>query len=371
MDQADPRCRPLFARFPALIGKLPWMPLADLPSPVQKLEKAGAALGVSDLWMKRDDINSKLYGGNKPRKFEFLFADARAKGATAVMTLGSAGSNHGVATTLFCRHLGFDPWLALVPQPVLTYARRNILVNHALGAKFMFSGNDVFNVANILRFYAGQRLRGAKAPYFMFFGGSAPRGNVGFVDAALELAEQVSRGETPLPRYIFVTTGSCGTHAGLLVGLRLLGLPTEVIGVRIVPKAVTNRAAVALHANLIVRLLRSYDPSFPKMHFRAGEIHLLDNFYGGQYARPTREGKEAIRFLKETEGLPLDPTYTGKSFAGMIDFIRRLPDKNAPILYWQTLNAVDLSPHIPRDVPADLPAPLKRYFTEPLYDPEL
>ncbi len=371
MNETDPRCRLLFARYPGLIGKLPWMPLSDLPSPVQQLEKAGAAIGAANLWMKRDDLNSKIYSGNKPRKFEFLFADARAKGATAVMTLGSAGSNHGAATTLFCRHLGFQPWLAVVPQPVLSYVRQNILVNHSLGAKFLFSSNDVFNVLNILKFYAGQRMRGEPSPYFMFFGGSAPLGNVGFVEAALEIAAQVKAGLLPLPRYIFVTTGSCGTHAGLLVGLRLAGLPCEVVGVRIVPKFVTNKPVVALHANLIVRLLRSLDPSFPRMHFRTSEIRLLDDFYGGQYGRPTPEGKEAIRLLRETEGLPLDPTYTGKSFAGMTDFIRRLPDRNVPMLYWQTLNAVDLSAQASTATPADLPEPLQHYFSEPLYDPEL
>ncbi len=371
MTEVDPRVRPLFDRYPALVGKIPWMPLGDFPSPVTLLAKAGAALGAPNLWMKRDDLNSQLYSGNKVRKFEYLFADARAKGARAVMTLGSAGSNHGAATTIFCRHLGFEPWLALVPQPVLSYVRRNILVNHSLKAQFMFSSNDVFNVANILRFYAGKKMRGEEAPYFMFFGGSAPLGNVGFVDAAFELANQIQAGVLPLPRYIFVTTGSCGTHAGLLVGLRAAGLPCEVIGVRIVPKAVTNKPVVALHANLIARLLHRLDPAFQPLRFHTSEIRLLDDYYGGQYGRPTREGKEAIRLLRETEDLPLDPTYTGKSFAGLIGYVRRLADKNVPILYWQTLNTVDLSPHIPATVPADLPEPLRHYFTDPLYDPDL
>ena len=354
-----------------MIGRVPWMPLADLPTPVQRLEKLGAQLGVTEFWIKRDDLDSTIYSGNKPRKFEFIFADAKQKGRSEVVTLGSAGSNHGAATCLFCRKLGFQPILALTPQPVLSYVRQNILVNCFQQAKIVLAGNMVTCVLKIIGMYLRCYVTGKTPPYFMFFGGSSVLGNIGFVEAGLELAAQIEAGALPMPKYLFVTTGSCGTHAGLLVGLRLAGLPIEVIGVRIVPKIVTNRYVVAWHANRTVRCLRRLDPSFPVMRFRAAEINLLDDFYGGEYGRPTSEGKAAIRLLQETEGMKLDPTYTGKTFAGILDFINRRHITHEPILFWQTLNGVSLDDCSSKASPEALPAQLRRYFKEPLYDPDL
>lgn len=371
MEKTDPCNRHLFRRYPGLIGKLPWMPLADLPSPVQKLEKLGAHLGLTDLWMKRDDLNSTLYAGNKPRKFEFIFAEALARGSDEIVTMGSAGSNHGAATCLFCCRLGLQPVLAVSPQPVLSYVRQNILVDCQCQAKFLNAGNEVSASLKIMAYFLKARLAGRKKPYFMYFGGSSRAGNVGFVEAGLELAAQIARGEVPLPRYLFVTTGSCGTHAGLLVGLRLAELPIEVIGVRIVPKVVTNRPIVAAHANRLAEYLHRLDPSIPALRFSAREIRLLDDFYGGQYGRPTPEGKAAIRLLAETEGLPLDPTYTGKSFAGLLAFLKRQNITREPVLYWQTLNGVPLQDRQAAAPPADLAPPLRHYFEAPLYDPEL
>ncbi len=363
--------RLLFQRFPSLAEKLPWMQLADLPTPVQRLPHLGEHLGMSNLWIKRDDLDSNIYSGNKPRKFEFIFADAKRKGCQGILTIGSAGSNHGAATTLFCCHEGLQPTLALVPQPVLSYVRQNIFINYCRQAQFMHAPNDALNVLNVMRFYLTKKIKGEPAPYFMYFGGSSVLGNIGFVEAGLELAEQIKRGEMPLPKHLFVTTGSCGTHAGLLVGLKLAQLPIQVIGVRIVPKIVTNRHVVALHANRTAAFLHRLEPSFPRLHFNAAEINLIENFYGGQYGRPTEEGKAAIRLFRETENQALDPTYTAKTFAAMLDFIKRRRLTGEPVLYWQTLNTVDLSAHTAGRSPEELPPPLRHYFTEPLYDPDL
>lgn len=372
MTDPTPGARRLFQRFPGLIGKLPWMPLAELPSPVQRLERLGAQLGLSDLWIKRDDLNSPIYAGNKPRKFEFIFAEARAQGRAEVMTMGSAGSNHGAAVSLFCRHLGFAPVLTLSPQPVLTYVRRNILVDQSCAARFILGNNEPSSVLKGMAYSLRCRLAGRPAPYFMYFGGSSRPGNVGMVEAGLELAAQIEAGQLPEPRYVFVATGSCGTHAGLLLGLRLAGLTrVRVIGVRIVPKVVTNRHTVALHANRTARYLEKLDSSFPRLRFQAREIDLLEDFFGGQYGRPTEEGKAAIKLLRETENLQLDPTYTGKAFAGMLWFIKEKRLTGEPVLFWQTLNGVPLDAHVERGDPEKLPPALKRYFKEPLYDAEL
>jgi D-cysteine desulfhydrase len=368
---ADRATRHLFRRYPKLAGQLPWMPLVDLPTPVQRLDNLCACVGGAEFWIKRDDLDSKIYSGNKPRKFEFIFAEALAKRRTAVLTLGSAGSNHGAATSLYCRHLGLRPLLALTPQPVLSYVRENILVDHACGAGFLPTRNDAGAVWRMLTCYLRARLTGQTPPYVMYFGGSSLMGNVGFVEAGLELAAQVEAGEMPAPRYLFVTTGSSGTHAGLLVGLRAAGLGTQVVGVSIVSRTLANRHVVAFHANRVARHLRRLDPSFPAVHISPREVNLLHEFFGGEYGRPTPECKQAIQTLRETENLTLDPTYTGKSFAGMLAFVRQHDLRGQPVLYWQTLNTVPLKDLVPAAVPDDLPAPLRAYFEQPLYDPEL
>jgi D-cysteine desulfhydrase len=370
MANDDPRSRHLFRRFPGLVGKVPWMPLADLPTPVRRLPHMCDCLGVREFWIKRDDLNSKLYGGNKPRKFEFILAEAKAMGRKEVLTVGSAGSNHGAATSLFCHELGLGTTLAVAPQPVLSYVRENILVDAACGTQFLDGGNDVVSGAKAFGYWVKKRLQG-EPPYFMYFGGSSILGNIGFVEAGLELASQIVAGEMPAPRYLFTATGSCGTHAGLLIGLKLAGVPTEVVGVRIVPKVVTNEYMVAWHVNRTVRFLRKLEPSFPDIRVAASNINLLHDFYGGQYGRPTPECKAAIRTLEMQENIRLDPTYTGKAFAGMLSFVKSRGVKHEPVVFWLTLNTNPLAGWAAKATPDQLPPPQRKYFEEPLYDPEL
>jgi len=367
----DPSSRHLFRRFPDLVGRLPWIPLVDLPTPVRKLEALGGKLGMTDLWVKRDDLTSPLYGGNKPRKLEFVLAEARAKGRREVLTLGGFGSNHCVATTIFCRRTGFDPILMLSPQPVLSYVRKNLLVNLHHKARMVYNESVVMSLATAARLCLGPRLRGRVPPYFMFFGGTSRAGITGFVEAGLELAAQVEAGDLPCPKRIFVATGSCGTHAGLIIGLKLAGLPTEVVGVRVVEKELTNRHVVAFHVNRTARYLKRLDPSVPAIRVRADEVRLLEDHFGEAYGRPTPEGKEAMALAAETEGLTLDPTYTGKTFAGLRHTIEAEGLAHEPILFWNTLNSADLSGYTDGMSPDNLPPALQRVFTDPLYDPEL
>ena len=363
--------RLLFQRFPQLKERLAWMPLADLPTRVQRLDRL-SDLVKADIWMKRDDENSSLYSGNKARKFEFIFAEAKAKGRTAVITSGSAGSNHGAATVVVGRKLGFDVLLVISPQPVLSYVRQNILVDLSQGAQMYAVNSNPATVLKILRLAFERRMKQGQWPYYMYFGGSSLVGTVGFVEAGLELAEQVKRGEMPMPAYVFVPTGSAGTHAGLEVGFRLAGLDTKVIGIRIVPKTMTNRFIVANIATRTAAMLHKLCFDFPAIKVKASEVTVLDGFFGCEYGRPTCACKEAIETLKKTEGLPLDPTYTGKGFAGMLDFIRSGKAEGKPVLYWQTLNSVDLKNYIDPDLkPASLPPILRKYFELELYDTDL
>ena len=364
---------PLLHTFPALFDRLPWVKIADRPSRVHPLPELGRTVGLSNLWIKRDDENSSVYSGNKVRKFEYIFGELLRRECKEVITAGGIGSNHAVATVLFARQFGLASVLLSVDQPVLSYVRENILLTASLGMEIHHYSNMAAAAAGGLALLGARTLgRRAGRARFITFGGSSPTGTVAFVDAALELKTQIDAGEMPVPEYIFVATGSCGTMAGLVAGLRIAGLPTKVVGVRVVDKIVTNRFVVSRLANRTIAHLRRLDPTVPAVRVRAREITLLDDFFGGAYGRPTPEGKEAIRLLAEHNGVRLDPTYTGKAFAGMLDYLRRAEVVDGPSLFWHTRNGVDLSGHIRSGLkPEDLPARLKRYFEDPLYDPEL
>jgi 1-aminocyclopropane-1-carboxylate deaminase/D-cysteine desulfhydrase-like pyridoxal-dependent ACC family enzyme len=359
-EKPGPTKRHLFRRFPGLIEKLPWMELAELPTPVSRLNNLSREVGGAEIWVKRDDITATIYGGNKPRKFEFLFAEAIAKGRTEIMTFGGAGSNHAVATSLFAKKLGLACTLGIVPQPNLQYVRENILVYSQAGAHFIFGGNEVTMMAKALAQAARTK------PYLMWFGGSSAVGALGFVEAALELAAQIKDGLLPEPKRIFLATGSCGSHAGLIVGLKLAGLSTEVAGVRIVPKIATNKWVVALLANRTADLLLRLDPSIPAVCTETRDVTLLEGFMGRGYGWPTEPGNQAIKLAAETEEIHLDPTYTGKAFAGMIAFLKNAQQDPGPSLFWNTKNSRVLD--LPDGPPEDLPDQLRSYFERPVID---
>ena len=364
--------RRLFEKFPRLREALPWIELADLPTRVHRLPVLGKDAGLADLWIKRDDETSPLYGGNNPRKFEFLYGEARARGKDEIVTCGGVGTNHGVAATLFARKLGMALTLVAAPQPVLSYVRRNIVAYCACGAKVLPTGNNAAVLLRAKWYVATSRLTRGRAPYFMFFGGSSAVGTIGFVEAGLELAAQVAAGEMPCPKCVFVPIGSCGTHAGLEVGFRLAGLPTRVVGVAVVDWAVTNRYMVARLANRAARLLAERCPDVPRVRVRPSEVTVLHAYFGGQYGRPTAEGKAAMRRMQDAEGIALDPTYTGKTVAGLLDWARKQGLGRETLLYWMTLNQRDLAALAPTDPErANVPPALREYFSRPLADPEL
>lgn len=370
MDTPQPH---LLRTFPDLSGRLPWVKLADRPSRVHPLSSLGREVGLPNLWIKRDDQNSPIYSGNKVRKFEYILADLLRRDRKVIYTAGGIGSNHAVATALFARHFGLRSALLSIDQPVLSYVRENILLASALGMDIHLYRSKVTALACGLARYLARIARSREGrPCFVYFGGSSPTGTIAFIDAILELKEQIEAGHMPVPAHIFVATGSCGTMAGIEAGLRIAGLPTKAVGVRVVDKIVTNRTMVSFLANRAISHLRRIDPSVPPVKVRAREITLLDAYFGGAYGRPTEEGKRVIRLLSEYEGISLDPTYTGKAFAGMLDFLRHNGAVDRPSLFWHTRNGVDLTNLLrsgPK--PEDLPARLRRYFEEPLFDPEL
>src|SRR5262249_2164386 len=158
--------------------------LTTLPTRVHQLKRLGRDLGLAQLWVKRDDESGTLYGGNKPRKLEFLLADALARRRTSALTFGGIGTHHGLATPLGRRAVGLRAILLLVKQPVTEHVRRGLLLDYAAGAELHYAPNVTLLAARALGVYGRELLRGG-LPYIIPTGGTSPLGILGYVNAAL------------------------------------------------------------------------------------------------------------------------------------------------------------------------------------------
>jgi D-cysteine desulfhydrase len=316
--------RPLFGRFPATARA--WKQLAELPTPIERLARLGASIGVPQLWIKRDDQTSKLYGGNKVRKLEFLLGEALNRHARGLVTVGAAGSHHVLATARFGGALGMATTAVVTPQAPSAHATANMELGRRLGVAYVPCRH-----AALVPAYVGWALTHQPGAYFIPPGGSSTLGALGYVNAGLELAAQVRTGEMPEPAAIVLATGSAGSQAGLVVGLALAGLDVPVIGVRVVPRGLMNEAMVSgLAIATAWRLGMRVGPSWARRRIR-----LLHDQMGAGYGIETPAATRMIAAMRECEGVSLEGTYTAKALAGALAVGRELgPDR--PVLFWHT-----------------------------------
>jgi D-cysteine desulfhydrase len=177
------------------------------------------------------------------------------------------------------------------------------------------------------------------------------------------LKEQVNAGQCPEPDYIFVTAGTGGTMAGIEMGVRILGMNSRVVGVRITDWLSVNESLIANIVNRGYKLLKDSGARLPPLHLKGSDITMIHEFFGGEYAKITPECAEAKQLARDLENIILDTTYTAKTMAAMISFIKDhgLKDKN--ILFWHTYNSRDLAPFLdPECTPAKLPGEFHPYF---------
>ncbi|HEX6559192.1 MAG TPA: pyridoxal-phosphate dependent enzyme [Longimicrobiales bacterium] len=340
--------RALFRKYPQLHATLPWLRLADLPTPVEPLSFAG-----HDLWIKRDDGTAPVYGGNKVRKLEFLLAAARARNAHRLITVGAAGSHHALATTVYGRQLGFDVTLVLFPQPLTPHVRDILLLDQALGAELRYTRRMESVPAALFVTALRYRRQGA---FIIPAGGSDATGTLGYVDAALELAEQVAAGSIPEPAVVIVAAGTLGTAAGLALGFELAGLRTVVKAVRITSKLVTNERVLARLVRGAEVLLQRHGAPVAAGDRALARVELLHGHIGGGYGQETDKARQAAA-LFGAHDIQLDPTYTGKAAAAFLEEIRAAA---RPVLFWQTLSG--RAPDVTLAEPASLPAPFRNYL---------
>ena len=320
------------------LARQPRVALAHLPTPLEPLDGLTRALGPGPrIFAKRDDCTGLAFGGNKVRKLEYLIGEARAAGADTVITTGGVQSNHARQTAAAAAKLGLRCELVL-PRMVAgrdpAYeASGNRLLDDWLGARVQVVDRPADVAGAVAGILARANERGGKAA-FIPAGGSTPTGCFGYARAALEIASQLERERLHVEAIVLaVSTG--GTLAGLLVGLQAIGLAIPVIGIGVyAARAQVVPAVRELAAGTSARL---GTPDVPDTC-----VDLRDDWLGPGYGLPSEAMRDAVALSARSEGLLLDPVYTGKAMAGLIALRRqgKLPEGN--VLFWHTGGAPGL-----------------------------
>lgn len=326
----------LHTRFPALATRLPHLELCARPTPVRPLAALSARAGA-ELWVKDDGESAPLWGGNKPRKLEWVLADALRRRRRTVLTFGGLATNHGLATARYARAHGLRTALALVDQPYDEHVEAQLARLRADADAVHLTGTSR-RTKLALPWLVARHAQAwpPRLPYLLPPGGSSPMGAVGFVEAALELAAQVEAGELPEPAEVVLALGSGGSAAGLLAGLGLTPLRTRVVAVLVNDQMRLTEATVERLARRALRLLRSRGADVDPRRLGAGGVGVVTGFMGEGYGHRTEEAEAAIAAARE-DGLALDPVYTGKAMAALLE---RAAAARGPLLYWHTHSAV-------------------------------
>ncbi|PQO23265.1 D-cysteine desulfhydrase [Rhodobacteraceae bacterium WD3A24] len=300
------------ARFPRIF-------LAHLPTPLERMDRLSAELGGPEIWIKRDDCTGLSTGGNKTRKLEFLMAEAQAEGADMVITQGATQSNHARQTAAFAARLGLGCHILLEDRTGSNDANYNtngnVLLDHLHGATTEKRPGGADMNAEMEGVADRFRKEGRK-PYVIPGGGSNPIGALGYVNAAFELIGQANDRGLALD-HIVTATGSAGTQAGLATGLKAISAQVPLLGVGVrAPKDKQEENVFNLAKATAEKL------GAPGVVER-GDVVANCDYVGEGYGIPTDSGMEAIAMFAELEGILLDPVYSAKGAAGLIDLIRK------------------------------------------------
>lgn len=329
--------------------------LAHLPTPVERAPWLDTA--HAEVWIKRDDLTSALYGGGKVRKLEWSLANPPFDDQRPIVSVGGIGSNHLVALALFLRQMKRHLHAFVFEQPLTEHARMNLAVMASLDSRFWYVRRRWQLPMAWLAYQVSDRSGRAMTP-----GGSTAVACFGFVMAGLELAEQIQAGVLPRPETVFVTGGTGGAAAGLILGLRLARVNTHVQVVSAVEPLLFNRVTLAAKLRSVLRELHACGVAaegLAKHSSSAGVTWSIDHGHlGRSYGAPTPEGG-AISQLAAEHGIALDPTYTAKCVAGL-----RASDRRGPAVFWHTHASQDLSGHVVDDWRERLPPRLRRALAQ-------
>lgn len=310
-----------------LTDELPRVQIGHLPTPVEPLDRLSARLGGPRLLVKRDDQTGLATGGNKTRKLEYLVGEALEGRADVLVTGGAPQSNHARQTAAAAAKFGLGAVLVLRGEP--PDARTgNLLLDELLGADIRWAGEQDMNHA--LQATAEQLWSAGRRPALIPYGGSNPVGASGYVAAMEELMAQLETAGEEVDTILFPSS-SGGTQAGLVVGARALGFSGRIVGISVdKPRDTLAAHVAALATETAARLNQPFT-------FAPDEIEVNDAYLGGGYAVIGDAEREAIRVFARSEGLLLDPVYTGRAAAGLIDLIRKEQfSRDQTVLFWHT-----------------------------------
>jgi D-cysteine desulfhydrase len=303
---------------------IPRLNFAHLPTPIEDLPRLTQALGGPCILVKRDDQTGLAFGGNKTRKLEFLVAEAQEQGATMLISAGAIQSNHCRQTVAAAARFGFDCTLVLTGEKP-RQASANFLLDQLFGAEIV-TVEDRKDRDRILQETFDKAVAAGKRPYLVPYGGSSPTGTMGYTFAMEEFMNQNRKVD-----WIVFGTSSGGTHAGLVLGQRVFGFKGMVLGISI------DEPEAQIKAHVSALATEASEKLSEQIQFTSDDVLVNENYCQAGYGVFGEGEREAIKLFASTEGLLLDPVYTGRAAAGMIDLIRKgFFKKDETILFWHT-----------------------------------
>jgi D-cysteine desulfhydrase family pyridoxal phosphate-dependent enzyme len=302
---------------------IPRLHFAHLPTPIETLPRLTEYLGGPRLLVKRDDQTGLAFGGNKTRKLEFLIAEAQAQGADTLLSAGALQSNHCRQTAAAAAKFGLNCILVLVGQPP-EQASANLLLDQLFGAKIIWAQKSRRDA--LLQETFEQTSALGRKPYLVPYGGSSPTGALGYAYAMQEFTKQ----KTPADWIVFASS-SGGTQAGMVLGARVFGYKGRLLGISIdEPQRVLTERVAKLASAASERMGK-------RLEFAPSGIMVNDEYAAPGYGVLTSAEREAISLFAKYEGLLLDPVYTGRAAAGLLDLIRKgFFKKDETVLFWHT-----------------------------------
>jgi D-cysteine desulfhydrase family pyridoxal phosphate-dependent enzyme len=306
------------------VASIPRLRLAHLPTPIEPLPRLSAMLGGPRLFIKRDDQIGLALGGNKTRKLEFVVAEAQAQGARTLVTAGAWQSNHCRQTAAAAARCGMDCILVLTGERPVEVSG-NLLLDRLLDARIVTTP-DRRDRDRLLKQTVETAAAQGQAPYLVPYGGSSATGALGYAYAMREVLAQGIEVD-----WMVFATSSGGTQAGLVLGQRIFGYRGRLLGISI------DEPSSALASRVAVLASDASAALCPRIDFDAEDVHVEDRYCGPGYGVMTGLERDAIRVFARSEGILLDPVYTGRAAGGVLDLIRRgFFPRDARILFWHT-----------------------------------
>lgn len=308
------------------LEKITTIKLASLPTPLDEALRLAEKIGISKLFIKRDDLTGLAGGGNKARKLEYDFAEIIKGGYDIIITAGGIQSNHARMTAAAARKLGLDIKLVL-GGPDFEIAKGNLLLDVMFGAEIRYLVDDDANASleNEMNKWAKELFKMGRKPFVIPIGGSTGLGALGYVKAMGELSVQLENENVQ----IIVGVGSCGTLAGTILGAKIFLPNARIIGISV---SRTSEAIKKRTAELIQESAKWINYKIDKQI----PIECYDDYHV-EYGMLTKAGEQAIKDCANLEGILLDPIYTGKVMAGLIDLVKKnIIDKNIPVVFIHT-----------------------------------